>query len=134
MHLVDVVLVCLAVALILAMTAVLARQRHMLRATGAMPLAIARGNRWLYGVGRYAGNELQWYRALGVGTKPSRVLRQGHVEVLARRSPRDDERNALPPSAVIVECRADGAPVALAVGESAYTGFVSWLESSAPRP
>ena len=91
-----------------------------------------RGNRWLYGIGRYDGGELRWYRALGVGTRPSRVLRRGHVEVLGRRAPRLAERGSLPPTAVIVECRTDGEVVALAFGESAFTGFVSWLESLAP--
>ncbi len=133
MHTVDVILVCVAVALALAMIAILARQRQMLRTMGALPLAVQRGNRWLYGVGRYVGAELRWYRAIGVGTRPSRVLRRGEVEVLARRGPRETEQGSLPPSVVIVECRADGERFALAIGESAYTGFVSWLESSAPR-
>ena len=132
MHTVDIVLVCLAVAAVLAMTAILARQRQMLRTMGALPLAVQRGNRWLYGVGRYVGTELRWYRAIGVGTRPSRVLHRGQVEVLGRRGRRDNESGSLPPTVVIVECRADGEMFALAIGESAYTGFVSWLESSAP--
>jgi hypothetical protein len=84
-------------------------------------------------VGRYDGGELRLYRALGWGTRPTRVLRQGHVEVLGRRGPRNAERKTLPPTAVVVECRVDGETFAFAIGESAYTGFVSWLESSAPR-
>ena len=133
MRTVDILLVCVVVALVLAMSAVLARQRQMLRATGTVPLAILRGDNWVYGVGRYTGPELRWFRGLGVGTRPSRVLRQGQVEVLNRRAPRPDEGRSLPPRAVVVDCRVDGATVTLAIGESAYTGFVSWLESSAPR-
>jgi hypothetical protein len=132
-HTVDIVLVCLAVVAVLAMIGILARQRQMLRTMGALPLAVQRGNRWLYGVGRYVGAELRWYRAIGVGTRPSRVLHRGQVEVLGRRGRRESESGSLPPTVVIVECRADGEMFALAIGESAYTGFVSWLESSAPR-
>jgi hypothetical protein len=33
---------------------------------------------------------------------------------------------------VVVECRTGGEVLVLAIGDSAYTGFVSWLESSAP--
>jgi hypothetical protein len=132
-HTVDLILVCVAAAIVLVFGGILARQRYMLRATGAVPLAVQRGNRWLYGVGRYQGGELRFYRALGVGTRPSRVLRRGHVEVLGRRAPRDNERGSLPPTVVVVECRADGDTFAIAIGESAFTGFVSWLESSAPR-
>jgi hypothetical protein len=61
------------------------------------------------------------------------VLRRGQVEVLGRRPPLESERGSLPATVVIVECRADGETVAFAIGESAFTGFVSWLESSAPR-
>lgn len=131
-HTVDLVVVCAAVVVVLVFAAILARQRYMLRTTGALPLAIQRGGRWLYGVARYEGAELRFYRALGVGTRPSRVLRRGHVEVLRRRSPFASESGALPATAVVVECRTDGETLAFAIGESAFTGFVSWLESSAP--
>jgi Protein of unknown function (DUF2550) len=132
MHTVDVIVVCFAVVSVLLSAGILARQRYMLRATGTVPLAMQRGNRWLYGVARYDGSELRFYRALGWGTRPSRVLRRGHVEVVARREPFQSERKSLPPTVVVVECRTGGETVALAIGESAFTGFVSWLESSAP--
>jgi hypothetical protein len=132
-HTVDVIAVCAAVVVVLAFVGILARQRYMLRLTGAVPFAVQRGHRWLYGIGRYTGGELRWYRALGIGTKPSRVLRQGHVEVLGRRERRPNEAKSLPASAVIVECRVDGETVVLALGGSAFTGFVSWLEPSGPE-
>jgi Protein of unknown function (DUF2550) len=131
-HTVDIIVVCTAVVIVILFGAILARQRYMLRTTGAVPLAMQRGNRWLYGIGRYRGGELRFYRALGVGTRPTRVLRRGHVQVLGRRAPFDAERGSLPATAVVVECRTDGETVAFAIGESAFTGFVSWLESSAP--
>jgi hypothetical protein len=133
MHTVDVIAVSVAVVMVVCSAAILARQRQMLRSTGAVPMAMQRGTRWLYGVGRYVGSELRFYRALGVGTRPSRVLRRGQVEVLGSRQPFDSERGSLPTTVVVVECRTDGETVAFAIGESAFTGFVSWLESSAPR-
>jgi hypothetical protein len=131
-HTVDVISVCAAVVLVVGCAGILARQRQMLRSTGTVPMAMQRGTRWLYGVGRYIGGELRFYRALGVGTRPSRVLRRGHVEVLGRRPPFDSERGSLPATVIVVECRTEGELVAFAIGESALTGFVSWLESSAP--
>jgi hypothetical protein len=131
-HTVDVIVVCTAVLIVIVFATILARQRYMLRTTGAMPLAMQRGHRWLYGVGRYQDGELRFYRALGVGTRPSLVLRRGHVDVLGRREPLESERGSLPSTAVVVECRVDGDIFAFAIGESAFTGFVSWLESSAP--
>lgn len=133
MHAIDVVVAILAVIVLVLCAAVLARQRYMLRTTGAIPLAIRmRGNRWLYGLARYAGGELRWYRALGIGTRPSRVLQRAQLQVVGRRAPTPDELGSLPPSVVIVECVDAGAVIVLALGENAYTGFVSWLEASAP--
>jgi Protein of unknown function (DUF2550) len=132
-HTVDVIVVCTAVVVVVLFAGILARQRYMLRTTGAVPLAMQRGNRWLYGIGRYRGGELRFYRALGVGTHPTRVLRRGHVQVLGRRPPLEAERGSLPSTAVVIECRVDGETLAFAIGESAFTGFVSWLESSAPH-
>jgi hypothetical protein len=133
-HIVDVVVVCAVVAVLLGIVSVLARQRFMLRAAGTIPLAIrSRSSRWQYGVGRYSGAELQWYRSLGLATRPSRVLDRSQLTVVSRRSPVDAELHSLPASAVIVQCRLGEGDAVLALGESAYTGFVSWLEASAPR-
>jgi hypothetical protein len=132
LRVVDILAVCAVLVAVLAFGAVLARQRHMLRLGGAVPLAVHRGNRWLYGIGRYHGGELRWYRALGIGTRPSRVLRRGEVEVLRRRQRLESERHMLPENVVVVSCRVSGDTVDLALGDSAFTGFVSWLESSAP--
>jgi hypothetical protein len=132
-HAVDLVAVFVVALILVACIAILARQRYMLHTAGAIPLAIRlRGNRWLYGIARYVGGELRWYRALGIGTRPSRVLRRADLQVVGRRAPEASELGSLPASAVIVECT-DGATITiLALGESAFTGFVSWLEASAP--
>lgn len=130
MHTVDIIAACVAVAVVVLFAGVLARQRYMLRSTGALPLAMQRGTRWLYGIARYQGGELRFYRALGVGTRPTKVLRRGHVQVVGRRAPYDSERGSLPQSVVVVECSSDGESVSFAIGESAFTGFVSWLESA----
>jgi len=81
-HIFDVIVVCTAVACAVLFAAILARQRYMLNATGSLPMAVHRGNRWLYGIGRYEDGELRFYRALGWGTRPTRVLRRGQVEVV----------------------------------------------------
>jgi hypothetical protein len=133
-HIVDIIVVCAAVVVLVACGLVLARQRFMLRAPGTIPVALLPGAtaRWQYGVARFAGGELRWYRSLGVGTRPNRVLRRRDVTVLGRRSILQSEQQSLPSTAVIVQCRDGNADLSLALGESAYTGFVSWLESSAP--
>lgn len=133
MHIIDLVLVCAAVLVALLFIAVLARQRYMLRVSGAIPLAVhGRGSRWQYGIARYDGSELRWYRALGLGTRPTRVLRRAELVVESRRQPLPGEQSSLPPSAVVIECRDPNGPITLALGEGAFTGFLSWLESSRP--
>jgi Protein of unknown function (DUF2550) len=133
-HTVDVILVCAAVAVLLVCLLVLARQRFMLRAPGAIPVALLPGNtaRWQYGVVRFAGEELRWYRSLGLATRPNRVLQRRDVTVVGRRAPLRSEQQSLPATAVVVQCRDGGTELSLALGEGAYTGFVSWLEASAP--
>ena len=132
MRIVDAIAIIALVAVIVVLALIIARQRHMLRTAGALPMALQRGNRWLYGIGRYQDDELRFYRALGWGTRPTRVLRRGKVDVIARRAPLESEAGVLPPTSVVVECRTDGETLNFAIGESAFTGFVSWLESSAP--
>lgn len=103
----------------------------MLRVAGGQPVAVkVRGERWVYGIGRYAGSELRWYRALGVGTKPTKVLDRSELRILASRSPRESERSSLPPTAIVVECSNGENGAVLAFGESGFTGFVSWLEAA----
>lgn len=134
MHLVDVVGLIVLIVLIAVFTLVIARQRYMLRSPGGIPLAVlGRSRRWQYGVGRYLGDELQWFRAMGIGTRPSRRLRRENVQVLGRHAAANHDLTALPPGAVIVECRDLVGDVTLGLSEGAYTGFVSWLEASAPR-
>ncbi len=134
MHIIDITVVCVTALALLACVLILARQRFMMRAQGAIPVALRPrpGARWQYGVARYAGGEFRWYRSLGVGTRPTRILERRKVSVVGRHAPIRTDLQALPATAVIVECRYRGADLYLALGESAYTGFVSWLESSAP--
>jgi hypothetical protein len=134
MKTVDTIGVVVIVLAVLFFALIIARQRHMLRSPGGIPLAVrGRGSRWRYGIGRYAGEELQWFRALGIGTKPSRSLQRTELKVLGRHQVSADDRAALPAGAVIVELRDSGGSITLGLGEGAYTGFVSWLEASAPR-
>lgn len=131
-HIVDIVVLCVAAVLLLGAAIILARQRFMLRAPGSLPVALrpSPSARWQYGVARYAGGELRWYRSLGFGTRPNRVLDRRNVIVLRHRSPEPQETGSLPASAIIVDLRDRGTEFELALSDGAYTGFVSWLESA----
>lgn len=133
MHAVDVFAVCAAVAVLVVCALILARQRYMLRAGGGIPLAVrSSGNRWLYGIARYIGGDLRWYRSLGLGTRPTRVFQRAELTIVGHRSPDADEARSLPKTAVIVDCRVGTGQVMIALSEGAFTGFISWIEASAP--
>lgn len=133
MHTVDVIAVCAAVVVLVICGLILARQRYMLRVSGGIPLAVrASGNRWLYGIARYIGGELRWYRSFGLGTRPTRVFRRAELRIVGHRPPVGEETRSLPATAVIVDCRVGSGSVLIALSEGAFTGFISWIESSAP--
>ncbi len=130
---VDAVGLVAVVVCVLVLSLLIARQRFMLRSVGGIAVAVRHGVRWQYGVARYLGDDLQWFRIWGFGTRPTRSLHRSELKVLSSRSATANDQAQLPADAVIVECEDVGGPITLGLAESAYTGFVSWLESSAPR-
>jgi Protein of unknown function (DUF2550) len=130
----DTIGVVVIVVAVLWLLFFIVRQRYLVRSQGGIPLAIrGRGARWRYGVGRYVGEELHWFGVVGLGTRPSRSLLRTEVQVIGRHQVTADDRAALPAGAVIIEVRDSTGTITLGLGEGAYTGFVSWLEASAPR-
>jgi Protein of unknown function (DUF2550) len=133
MQVVDAIGLVAVLLVVLLLSLLIARQRFMLRSAGGIAVAVRRGTRWQYGVARYQGDSLQWFRVLGIGTRPTRSLRRGELRVLSSHTATANDQAALPPTAVIVDCVDSVGPITIGLAESAYTGFVSWLESSAPR-
>ena len=133
--LVAVLLLLLVALYVVAVT--LHRQRVLGR-PGGIPMALRSGtdSNWALGVGRYAGEELWWYNAFRPSRRPSRVIRRADLEITGQRGRRAAEQ-LLPVGSVIVVCHdagADGdAAVSLSFSVAAVTGFLSWLEASAPR-
>ena len=52
--------------------------------------------------------------------------------MLGRRDPSGSEQRALERGIVVLECRASGRAVELALDRAAVTGFLAWLESRPP--
>lgn len=128
-----VVVILLVLAAFFYLAVVTARKQQLLGRPGGISLAMRLGSGpWTLGVGRYAGDELWWYGALRLARRPTRIIRRSDLEITGQRARRPDEQ-VLSPNAVVVECRDHGAPVSLCFAEGAVTGFLSWLEASAPR-
>ncbi len=113
------------------------RRRALARGGGTVELSLRmpearRGGGWVLGVGRFDGDALQWYRVFSLAMRPRRTLTRRDLSVELQREPTSRERLALLADAVVMECRSSTGPVELAMGPSAVTGFLAWLEATPP--
>ncbi|MFW6694037.1 DUF2550 domain-containing protein [Streptomyces sp. MAR4 CNX-425] len=115
------------------------RRRLIQRAGGTFdcslrwgPKAARPGKGWAYGVARYSGDVIEWFRVFSYAPRPRRVLRRDAIEVLERRAPAGEEELALLSDAVVLACRHDEDRIELAMSEDALTGFLAWLEAAPP--
>jgi Protein of unknown function (DUF2550) len=87
---------------------------------------------WHFGVGRYRGNELVWYRLTSLRPGPSTVLDRMDLEILDRRPLVEAEVYALPQADSVLHCRSGGTDLEIAMAPGVLTGFLSWLEAAPP--
>src|SRR5438309_2311848 len=53
------------------------------------------GKGWIYGVARYSGDRVEWFRVFSYAPRPRRVLERSAIEVVQRRTPQGEEELAL---------------------------------------
>ncbi|MFF6997356.1 DUF2550 domain-containing protein [Streptomyces sp. NPDC008313] len=90
------------------------------------------GKGWGYGVARYSGDRVEWFRVFSYAYRPRRVLERSAIEVSGRRLPEGEEELALLSDAIILVCVHRGTRLELAMSEDALTGFLAWLEAAPP--
>lgn len=122
---------------VLVLCAGLVRRIRLQQGGGTIELSLrlkapGHGRGWVNGVGRFVGDELQWFRVFSLSPRPRRRYSRRDLEVVTRREPSVVEHRALLEDAVVMECRAAGGPVELAMSGSAVTGFLAWLEARPP--
>jgi hypothetical protein len=113
------------------------RRRWLSRDGGAMEMSLrlkprSQGRGWVLGVGRFVGDELQWFRVFSISPRPRRTLTRGELHVRARRTPKGPESLALLKGAEVVELTSSGVRVEIAVDTSVMTGLLAWLEGQPP--
>jgi hypothetical protein len=100
------------------------------RVLGSSPRAPGAG--WQFGVGRYRGDELCWYRLASLRPGPTLVIDRTALEIVDRRLRSGAEGYAIPQADVVLRCRTGASDVELAMALGVLTGFQSWLEATPP--
>ncbi|MFF4949195.1 DUF2550 domain-containing protein [Streptomyces chattanoogensis] len=90
------------------------------------------GKGWIYGVARYNGDRIEWFRVFSYAPRPRRILERASIEVLQRRTPQGEEELALLSDSIVLACSHRGTRLELAMSEDALTGFLAWLEAAPP--
>jgi hypothetical protein len=117
--------------------ALIVRRRWLSRHGGTFELSYrARGNTpgrgWLLGLGRYAGETLEWFRIFSLSPRPKHVWQRSALTYVDRRDPEGVEQLSLYPGHVVIRCETPSGDIELALGASSLMGFQSWLEAGPP--
>ena len=120
--------------LVLAAVGIAARRYLLERGGGTVECGLRQpGGSWRLGVASYQREELCWFGVFGISMRPEEVFPRRDLAVVSRRMPTDAEAAILGPGLVVLECSfGGGGPVELALGESALTGLLAWLEAGPP--
>lgn len=127
----------LLVLVILYGIALIVRRRLLSRHGGTFELSYRirtshAGRGWLLGLGRYSGDDLEWFRIFSLSPRPKRAWQRDRVAFAGRREPSGVEQMSLYADHVVVECSTDDGPLELAMDPQSLTGFQSWLEAGPP--
>ena len=87
---------------------------------------------WHFGVGRYRGNELAWFRLTSLRPGPTVVVDRTELEIVDRRTPVNPEAYVIPQGASVLLCRIRGVDLELAMAPGVLMGFLSWVEAIPP--
>ncbi len=131
------VLVLIAFVPVLTFGILALRRALLARGGGTVEMSLrlhkrTHGRGWVLGTGRYVGDDLQWFRVFSMSLGPRRTLNRRDLSVVGRRKPSRPEQMTLQRGMIVLECTSATGSVEVAMGESALTGFLSWLESAAP--
>lgn len=90
------------------------------------------GHGWLLGLGRYAGEDLQWYRMFSLSVRPKRAWDRADLAYRGRRDPEGPEEFSLYSNHIVVECDTSSGVLELAMDPDSLKGFQAWLEAMPP--
>lgn len=113
------------------------RRRWISRRGGTFEFSIrVRSNKagrgWILGVGRYSGEQLQWFRIFSLAFRPKLTYQRSELEYVGRRDAVGAEAYSLYSGHVIVTCDSPSGPLEVAMSPEALTGFLAWLDAGPP--
>jgi Protein of unknown function (DUF2550) len=131
------VLLVLLVAVVACLVALAVRRRLLQHAGGTFDCSarldrFLLGPGWILGLGRYAGDRVEWFRFTSLSPRPRLSLGRRELEVVERRAALGTEAVTVLEEAVILVLANRGRSVELAMSAAALTGFLSWLEAAPP--
>lgn len=134
-----VAVVLIALALVVAIVlGVLFVRRCLLQREGGFDMCVRAGSQdgwaggWVFGIGRYRGEDLEWFRTFSFAPRPKRSLRRHELAVEGRRQPDAEEAYELPAGHVVLSCDVAGDVLEVSMTEAAATAFLAWLEAAPP--
>ena len=128
-----------AVVVVLGFVALIAlglRRRGITRHAGTFECCVRTfgRTRFTLGMARYGGDRLEVFRWFSLNYRPRAVFERSLIVETGRRKPIGREVMLLGAGEVVIlEFTYDGRPTALALAQSALTGFLAWIEASPPR-
>ena len=90
------------------------------------------GRGWILGLGRYNGEQLEWFRVFSLAPRPKRSWPREALSYDGSREALGAEQMSLYPDHVVIRCRTRDGEVELALSPASLTGFQSWLEARPP--
>jgi uncharacterized protein DUF2550 len=131
------VLAAVSVLVTIGLMALILRRRFLQRRLGTFDCSVRlqrveRGKGWSFGVARYCGDRIEWFRVFSLSARPRRVFVRRDLQVHGRRVPEGPEVYAVLANALVVECSVAELPLDLAMSADAVMGFMSWLEAAPP--
>src|SRR5690606_38861844 len=87
---------------------------------------------WVFGIGRYRGDRLEWFRTFSFAPRTKRSFCRGELAVSNRRAPDAEEDYELPSGHVVLGCVVGTSTVEVSMTEAASMAFLAWLEAAPP--
>jgi hypothetical protein len=112
-------------------------RRTVLQRQGGFDLCLRIGTAgwsdgWVFGIARYRGDVLEWFRTFSFGTRVQRVLPRRDLTVVGRRTPTADEAYDLPAGHVVLIWEVAGERLEVSMSEAASMALLAWLEAAPP--